>query len=224
MNDGGRVLLLTSYGVDYKNLYSMLSEYGVQSDNKYLCEDNKNYNLSDTPAYIIPDVTDSLLAEALEKESATVLLSGATGIYLTGSEENGITVKPLLTTSPEAYTTENVTDFKFNEEKDTRKTMYAGVSAINQKGGGVVWLSSSAFAYEEYTVFTDGGNLITFMHYINMLLENSPTEKIPPVTAFPSTLSVPKWFIYSFVFVFCVILPVSVMTVPLIIKKVKNKK
>lgn len=207
MKNGGKVLLVTSYGVENERLMSLLSEYGLESDGKYLCEDNENYNYGGTPAYIVPDISDAGLADAMEEQAGTLLLAGTTGITIKESRPEGITFKPLLTASPESYTTDDLTDFKFDSEKDTRGVRYTGVSAMNENGGGVVWISSPSVLYEDYTVFTNGGDILVLNYYINYLTENVFEAPIPTVSLSTSILEVPNWFIYTFVVFLCGVLP-----------------
>ncbi len=219
MKNGGKILLVTAQGGEYGTLNTLLKEYGVVSDGKYLCEDNENYNFEKIPAYTIPDVSDEGLAELLDERAATVLLAGTTGITLTETQPAGITVKPLLTTSPESYTTDDIVDYKFDAAKDVRKVRYTGVSATNENGGGFVWISAPSVLYEDYTVYTNGGNLLTLTYYINSLTENTYPEPVPAVMLTSAKTDVPKWFIYTFASVFCGAVPLGLVGFGLLRKR-----
>ena len=211
MKNGGRVLLVTSQGIEYGTLNTLLKDYGVISDGKYLCEDNENYNFEKYPAYTVPDISDEGLAELLEARAGTLLMVGTTGITLTETQPAGITVKPLLTTSPECYTTDDIADYKFDAAKDVRKVRYTGVSAMNENGGGFVWISAPSVLYEDYTIYTNGGNLLTLMYYINSLTENTYPEPVPAVMLASARAEAPKWFIYTFASVFCGVIPLGLI-------------
>ena len=224
MKNGGKVLLVTSQGVAYGTLNTLLKEYGVESDGKYLCEDNENYNFEKIPAYTVPDISDEALADILEERAATLLLAGTTGITLTETQPVGITVKPLLTTSPECYTTDDIADYKFDAAKDVRKVRYTGVSAMNENGGGFIWISAPSVLYEDYTVYTNGGNLLTLTHYINLLTENTYPEPVPAVMLASARAEAPKWFIYTFASVFCGALPLGLIGYAVISKRRRYAK
>ncbi len=211
MKNGGKVLLVTTQGVEYGTLNTLLKEYGVESDGKYLCEDNEYYNFEKIPAYTVPDISDEGLADLLEAQAGTVLLAGTTGITLTETLPAGITVKPLLTASPECYTTGDTVNYKFDAATDTRKLRYTGVSAMNENGGGFVWISAPSVLYEDYTVYTNGGNLLTLTYYINTLTENDYPEPIPAIMLASAKADAPKWFIYTFASVFCGALPLGLI-------------
>ena len=219
---GGKILLITVHGGDYKYLNELLYEYGVESDGKYLCEDNVNYNFGEVPAYTVPDISDEGLAAVLEAQAGSVLLAETTGITLTETLPEGITVTPLLTTSPESYTTDDIAYYKFDSEKDTRKVRYTGVSAFNENGGGFIWISSPTVLYEEFTVYTNGGNLLALTYYINTLTENSYVEPLPAVMLASASMNAPKWFIYTFASVFCGVIPLSLIGFAVIRKKKKG--
>ncbi len=209
MKNGGRVLLVTSYGLENERLMSLLSEYGLESDGKYLCEDNENYNYGGTPHYTVPDISDVGLADVLEKQAGSILLAGTTGITLKESCPEGINFKPLLTASPESYTTSDVNNYKFDAEKDTRGVRYTGISATNENGGGVVWISAPSVLYEEYNIYTNGGNLSVLMYYINELTENAYDEPAPTVALSSLRITVPRPFMYTFAIILCGVLPLG---------------
>ncbi len=210
MKGGGRVFIVTTQGVDYTTLYTLLKEYGVESDGKYLCEDNENYNFEKLTAYTVPDISDEGLADLLENQAGTLLLAGTTGITRTETAPEGITFKPLLTTSPESYTTDNV-KYEFDAANDTRRVRYTGVSAMNESGGGLVWISAPSILYEDYTVYTNGGNLLTLTYYINSLTENTYEEPLTPIMLASARLDAPKWFIYTFASLFCGAVPLGLI-------------
>ncbi len=218
MKNGGKLFLVTSYGIDYSGLNYLLNEYGLESDGKYLCEDNELYNYEKIPAYTVPDVTDEGLADILEDQAGTILLAGTTAITLMENVPQGITIKPILTTSPESYTTDDVADYKFDQEKDTRKLRYTGISAFNEAGGGVVWISSPSILYEEYTIYTNGGNLLTLTYFINTLTENTYKDPIPANIPVSASIEVPKWFLYTFATLFCGVIPIGLIGFAVICK------
>lgn len=219
MNNGGKIFIVTTHGVAYGTLGKLLNEYGLESDWQYLCEDNENYNFGEMPAYTVPDVSDEGLAKLLEERAASILLAGTNGITLKKDIPSGITVTPLLTTSPESYTTLDISEYKFDSTKNTRKVRYTGVSAFNENGGGLVWISSPSILYEEYTIYTGGGNLLTLTYYINKLAENTPTEPIPAVMLAGGSLNAPKWFTVTFATVLCGVIPLGLMGFALYRKK-----
>ena len=224
MKNGGKIFMVTTQGVDCRTLYELVKEYGVETDGKYLCEDNVNYNYGEMPAYTLPDITDDGLAVLLEERAASVLLAGTHGITLTETPVAGVTVTPLFTTSPECYTTGDTVNYKYADGVDVRKTRYTGVKALNENGGGIVWISSPTILFEEYTVYTNGGNLLTLTYYINLLTENECPEPIPAVMLASGSVNVPKWFTYTFATVFCGIVPLTLVGYAVVRKKLKDEE
>lgn len=222
MANGGKILLVTTYGGGNTNIEAVLKEYGLETDGKYLCEDNENYNFEGKTAYTVPDISDEGLADTLAERGGTLLLAGTGGITFTAEKPEGITLTPLLTTSPESFTTDDTTNYKFDAEKDTRKTRYTGVSAMNENGGGVVWISSPSVLYEEYNIYTNGGNLLALTYYINMLTENSYEEPVSAVMLASARMDAPKWFVYTFASIVCGVIPLSLIGFAVIRKKKKG--
>ena len=227
INNGGKLMLVTTYYKETKfdNLLRLTEEYGLTSDlNAYLCEDNENYNYSGYPELIIPDISDVPLADLLgtDQSSSRVLLGGGTGIKASEVLPDGITVKPILTSSPDAYTKKNTDNgLAFDAETDIRSLYYTGVSASNQNGGALVWFSSGAIIYDDYDIYTNFGNKLTFMHYLNSLTGNEGGPDIAPVESVNTVIDAGTPFIYTFLALFCILIPAALIVFA-VIKYRKN--
>lgn len=212
---GGRLMLITTYSADaeFENLLRLTAEMGLSSDlNAYLCEDNENYCYSGYPELIIPDISDVPLADLLEKQESRVLLGGSTGITVSESLPDGVTVTPILTSSPDAYTkTDTENGLEFNEETDTRSTYLTGVAATTENGGGLVWFSSGAVIYDDYDIYSNFGNKLTFMLFLNTLTENKAAPEIAPVMSVDTFIDAGEPFIYTFLALFCLLIPAGLV-------------
>lgn len=215
MDGGGRVILITTYFPETKfdNLIRLTSEYGLTSDlNAYLCEDNENYCYSGYPELIIPDISDIPLADLLDAEDSRVLLGGSTGIKVSETVPEGIDITPILTTSPDAYTKADTDNgLEFDEDTDVRSIYLTGVCAENTSGGGLVWFSSGAIIYDDYDVYSNFGNKLTFMHYLNTFTENNDRLQISPIQSVSTAIDAGTPFIYTFLALFCLLIPAAVL-------------
>ncbi len=224
LKNGGKLTLVTSYTTknNFENLLKLTGEFGLTTNfDRYLCEDDENYNLMKYPELIVPDISDKALADYLEENKATVLLGGSNGI--TTIETEGITFNPLLTTSPKAYekeVPENSTDLKFNEETDVRGSYYTGIRADNSSGGSIVWISSGALTSDVYDCYTGRGNKLTFMNIIKTLTESPGAPDVAVTQASSAAISVEPGYMYTVLAIFAV-LAIGTITVGVFVVRKK---
>ncbi len=200
--NGGKLFLITSYAgkTDFPNLLKLTSDHGLTTEfDKYLCEDDENYNYLKYAAYIVPDISDKDSADMLEKNGASVMFSGATGI--TSNAKEGITLTPILTSSPKSYAKvpgDDIDSLKFNEETDSRSSYYVGVKADNASGGSLVWISSGALVYDDHDPFTLRGNKLLFTSLMNSLNGSDGVPEIEPKIPANEVIEPGAAYIYTF--------------------------
>ncbi len=206
LKNGGRLMLLTSYSDDVKfeNLLKLTNDFGLTTNfDRYLCEDDENYNLNDYQGLILPDISSSELADALENGSASVMLGGSTGIKVFPTD--GINVTPLLTSSTQAYEkkiTEETESLEFDESSDTRGSFYTAVKAENSSGGKLVWVSSGSVIYDDYDPHCARGNKEAFIQFLNALTDNTGALNIDGKAVSTEAVDVGASYIYTVLAIF----------------------
>ncbi len=214
LSDGGKLFLITSYSTkDFTNLLRLTSEYGLTTEfDKYLCEDDENYNYMEYCAYAVPDISDKATADILEESGASIMFASATGI--TSSEKDGITLTPILTTSPNAYTKEpgeDIASLAFNEDTDTRQSYYVGIKAENSNDGELVWISSGALIYDDYDPYTLRGNKLMFTSLMNSLNDFEGAPSIEPTAPSNTVIQPGASYIYTFIAIFILLAAANIV-------------
>ena len=188
LNGGGRVLLMSSYGVsDYKNLSALCSSFGLSSSKNYVFEDNAAHYFSSMET-LIPNVRDEAIAEALA-DSQSVLLPICNEIKQADTLPSGVTVQPLLVSSAGSYVKADLSGgYKFDEKTDVRGERLLAVKATNGSGGQLVYFASSVMLIDDFDYYSSDGNKTAFFAVMRgfadtQLLPSTPEPK-PAVTAY----------------------------------------
>ncbi len=221
MERGGRLVVLTGFGYDVPNFYSLAEKFGLTSENKLVCDDSDGANYSNTPYALIPESVSDNIKNVLDGNSkASLILSTCTPITISEALPEGITVNPLISTSANAYVKPaSATSTEFSEATDTREVRHIGVEATNANGGGIIWFSSYTFIVDSYDLFSLFGNKLVIMDVFNDVTNNTLRNNIAPVSRATEALNVPMTFTVMFMVIFCGVLPLGLIAISLIKRK-----
>lgn len=153
MNEGGNVLLISSYtGRELVNFNSLLDFYGVSVSRGLIIEGNKNYYYGRNPFYLLPDIVYDDITASAYNSGSYVFVPEAQG--LTVSEREDTEVTTLLSSSNESYVRDDISGSESYEkqENDMEGPFAIGVKCVKTLEDK----SSAAIIYSSQYLFTEG--------------------------------------------------------------------
>lgn len=179
VENGGKLMVIAGPVEDGKleNLYSLLSNYGVESNAGIVVEEDRGYYAFQSPYILLPDIADSEITTPLINENYYVIVPIAQGMQVTGADE---AVTELLTTSYTAFSKADgyyLTNYE-REENDTDGPFSLAVSIDCMNDGQVVWVSSSYFLDDMYNSYSSGANVEFTLNAIASMIGESEAVSI----------------------------------------------
>lgn len=170
--NGGKLLVIAGpvEGENLTNLYSILSDYGVEAEEGIVVEGDRNYYAFQMPYVLIPDVLSSDITNSLIEANYYAILPIAQGLRVTGGN-----VTQLLTTTDTAFSKTagySLTTYE-KEEGDADGPFALAVSIETEGEGGIVWFSSSAMLDDMYNAYSSGANGDLVMNALSSLIGES---------------------------------------------------
>jgi hypothetical protein len=110
LDKGGRLLLLVDYHIrDCSVLNEILASYGIRLDYGRVIETNLEYIAFNYPNMVTPDPAEHDITTPFADKSASLLvLPDAMGISELPAKRRTVEIKPLLTSSPDAFLRTNL--------------------------------------------------------------------------------------------------------------------
>ena len=180
VDSGGKLMVIAgpSENSDLENLYAVLSEYGVESEEGIVVESDRSHYAFGAPYILLPDIQSSTITDPLSEAKYYVIIPIAKGLHV---EANGKgTATELLTTSNTAFS--KVAGYSLDtyekEENDINGPFALGVSVEAESGGKIIWISSSYFLEEMYNAYSSGANLDLAMNSLSSLIGGSESIAI----------------------------------------------
>lgn len=172
--NGGKLLVMAGPAQDgiLENLYSLLEDYGVQTEEGVVIEQNREYYAFGAPQVLMPEINETEITSALIEENYYVIVPIAQAMHVKESAGN---VTELLTTSAEAInkTAGYALETYDKEEGDTDGPFAAAVSVSCDNDGQILWVSSSYFLEDMYNAYSSGANIeFTLNALASMVGEN----------------------------------------------------
>lgn len=175
VDGGGNLMVIAgpSEDSDLENLYSVLSEYGVDSDEGIVVEGDRKHYAFEAPYVMLPDIQSSTITDPIIEAHYYVIMPIAKGLHV-GTSTKG-TATELLTTSDLAFS--KVAGYEIDtyekEDGDIDGPFSLAVSVTANGGGQIVWVSSSYFLDEMYNAYSSGANLDFAMNGLSSLIGES---------------------------------------------------
>ncbi len=147
VSGGGKLMVMAGPVEDgsLDNLYSLLSDYGVEATEGIVVEEDREHYALRMPYVLLSDMGSSEITDPLTEENYYVLMPISMGLTV-GENTNG-TVTQLLTTSGSAFSKSagyDISTYK-KEEGDIDGPFTLAVSVESTGGGQMVWFTSSSF-------------------------------------------------------------------------------
>lgn len=157
---GGKLLVMAGPTQDgmLETLYSLLKDYGVETEEGVVIEQNREYYAFGAPQVLMPAINETTVTSALIEENYYVIVPIAQAMRVNTSADN---VTELFTTSAEAInkTAGYALETYDKEDGDTDGPFAAAVSISCDNDGQIVWVSSSYFLEDMYNSYSSGANV-----------------------------------------------------------------
>ena len=178
---GGRLLVMAgpAEGDGLKNLYALLSDYGVEAQDGIVVEGDREHYAFQTPYALLPELNNHAVTDSLIDEGYKPILPIARGLIV-GETTGGATVTELLTTSDSAFSKLDgygLTTYE-KEDGDLDGPFALAVSVELESGGGMVWFASSHFVEDMYNAYSSGANTDLAMNALSSLIGESEAMAI----------------------------------------------
>lgn len=175
VKEGGKMMVLAGPTENGKleNLYTLLEDYGVTSDEGIIVEGNREYYAFQSPVILLPYIGDSEITAPLLEENYYAIMPIAQGLKVGDSSDAVVT--ELLSTSEEAYnknTGYEMTTYE-KEEGDTEGPFSLAVSIETDTAGQLIWFSSSQFLEDMYNSYSSGANIELAVNSLSSMLGES---------------------------------------------------
>ena len=173
VSGGGRLLVMAGPVEDgiLENLYSLLSDYGVEANEGIVVEADREHYAFQAPYVLLPDMASHDITDSLIEENYFPILPISLGLTVTG-EGSGGTVTELLTTSDASFSKVAGYDLSTyeKEEGDIDGPFAVAVSIDCGSDGQILWFSSSTFLEDMYNAWSSGSNADLAMNALSSLI------------------------------------------------------
>lgn len=177
---GGKLMVMAGPVEDgtLENLYDLLSDYGVETEDGIVVEEDREHFAFQVPFVLLPDMKDDEITTPLIEENYYAIVPLAQGLIVDGEENDSVTA--LLTTSETAYSKAagyHLSSYE-REEGDVSGPFALAVSIRCGNDGQIVWFASSKFLDEKFNSFSSGANLDLTMNSLSSLIGESEAVAI----------------------------------------------
>ncbi len=180
VDNGGKLMVLAGPTEDgtLENLYSLLSDYGVEVQEGIVVEEDREHYAFQAPYVLLPDMASDEITDPLLEENYYAILPIAQGMTVNSTEKG--TVTELLTTSDTAFSKVDgysLTTYE-KEDGDIDGPFTVGLSIEGSNEGQIVWFSSSQFLEDMYNSYSSGANLDLAMNALSSLVGENDAVSI----------------------------------------------
>ena len=168
--NGGKLMVVAGPVEDgsLDNLYSLLSDYGVEPCEGIVVEsDREHYTLQ--PYVLLPDMNSDEITDSLIEEHYYAIMPISLGLDVSGADSS---VTTLMTTSDTSFSKIAGYDLATYEKEDgdIDGPFAVAVSVDCDNEGQIVWFTSSAFLEDMYNAFSSGANSDLAMNALSSLI------------------------------------------------------
>ena len=212
LENGGKVLLMTSAFVDTPNLDAVMTQFGLAREPGIVVEGDADHALYGYPYSLFPDhASDDDESTVLDgvSQNTHVMLSVAQGITI--AETDGVTAESLLNTTGDAYSKLNYNEAATTakESGDTDGPFALAAWARNESAGSeVIWVGCPNVDSEQ-VYQSIPGNLTFLQSCAAALVGQSMLIDTKALEAAPITVAASTSMALAMVFVF--VLPAAVL-------------
>lgn len=167
---GGKLLVIAGpvKGAELTNLYSLLTDYGVEPVEGIVVESDREHYAFGYPYVLMPDMQSDNITQSLMDSRYHPIFPVSQGLQVTDSSS----VTTLLTTSDTAFSkTAGYSLTAYDKEAgDTDGPFAVAVSIATDGGGQIVWFSASDFLSDMYNAYSSGANVNLAMNALSSLM------------------------------------------------------
>lgn len=167
---GGKLLVIAGpvKGAELTNLYSLLTDYGVEPVEGIVVESDQEHYAFGYPYVLMPDMQSDNITQSLMDSRYHPIFPVSQGLQVTDSSS----VTTLLTTSDTAFSkTAGYSLTAYDKETgDTDGPFAVAVSIATDGGGQIVWFSASDFLSDMYNAYSSGANVNLAMNALSSLM------------------------------------------------------
>lgn len=180
VSGGGKLVVMAGPTEDgtLTNLYSILSDYGVEAVDGIVVDTDRGHFAFQAPYILLPDIADSEITAPLIEENYYAIMPISQGLVVqdTGTEA----VTKLLTTSDSSFSKSAGYAFTSyeKEEGDTDGPFAVAVAVTADNDGQIVWFASSYFMDDTYNAYSSGANLDMAMNAMSSVIGESEAVAI----------------------------------------------
>lgn len=180
VENGGKLMVLAGPTEDgtLENLYSLLSDYGVEVQEGIVVEEDREYYAFQAPYVLLPEIANDEITDPLLEENYYAIMPIAQGMTVSGSGEG--TVTELLTTSDTSFSKVDgysLTTYE-REDGDIDGPFAVGLSIESSNDGQIIWFSSSEFLSDMYNSYSSGANLDLAMNSLSSMIGENDAVSI----------------------------------------------
>lgn len=180
--NGGKLFVMAgpTEDVELTNLYSLLSDYGVESEEGIVVDTDREHYAFQMPYILMPDIASDEITDPLLEENYYAIVPIAEGLTVTGNVPDGVSVTELLSTSEDSYVKKagfELTTYE-KEDGDVDGPFAVAVSIETSGDGQIVWIASSNFVEDAYNEYSSGANLDLTMNAISSMVGESEAVSI----------------------------------------------
>ncbi len=178
LDNGGKLFVSagpTSAGT-LTNLYSVLSNYGVETNEGIVIESDRNYYTFSQPYMLLPTLNSSDITTPLINENYYVIFPLAEGLTVSTSS-SATTLLSSSSTSFSKVDGYNLTTYE-KEDDDIDGSFALAVSVNTNKDGELIWFASSYFLEDIYNSYSSGANINLGINALSELIDQEDTISI----------------------------------------------
>lgn len=162
-----------------ENLYSLLSDYGVEAVEGIVVEEDREHYAFQAPYVLLPDMAGNEITDSLIEEKYYPIMPVSQGLKA-GEQTGKGTVTELLYTSDSAFS--KIAGYEIStyekEEGDIDGPFAVAVSVESSHDGKIVWFASSSFLEDMYNAYSSGANVDMGMNALSSLIGESEAMAI----------------------------------------------
>lgn len=171
--EGGKLLVMAGPAKDdpLENLYSLLSDYGIEAQEGIVVEADRMHYAFQRPYILLPDMSSHAITDSLMEANYFPIMPTSRGLVVNESSGNG-TVTELLTTSMDSFSKIAGYDLSTydREEGDIDGPFAVAVTIESSNNGKIVWFASSDFLDDMYNAYSSGANVDLTMNALSSLI------------------------------------------------------
>jgi len=171
--EGGKLLVIAGPTKDdqLENLYSLLSNYGVEAQEGVIVEADRMHYAFQRPYILLPDMSSHAITDSLMEANYFPIMPTSRGLVVNETSGKG-TVTELLTTSMDSFS--KIAGYELTtydkEEGDIDGPFAVAVSVESSNDGKIVWFASSDFLDDMYNAYSSGANVDMAMNALSSLI------------------------------------------------------